>query len=670
MKKFYSLLILLGLSVYMYGQTFVYEDFSNNQMPPSGWSIDGLTSQWSINNGNEAGEIAPEGKFSYIQGTHTTRLVSPVIDLSGINSVNLSFSHFYDDYSGAGPLLGVATKSGGGDWNVVWEIDPSSNVGPEEMTLEINNGDVGQSDFQFCFYLDGNMFNIDYWYVDNILLFKPLNLDCQLKSINMPIYISAETQVKGTVKNIGNTQITSFDVNWSIEGGETYTTSITGIALDFVDTYDFTANQLFNYPIGGYDITVVIDNVNGGTDDNPSNNVLSKTINVVSNTIYRQVCFEEFTSSTCGPCATLNKDFAPWCDTHADKITLLKYQMNWPGNGDPYYTAEGGVRKDYYGVSGVPAVFVNGTYIGYIFAGVQPAFDEAVLQSGLLDIASSHSLSGTVMTIDVNIVPFSDFLQHRVYIGVFEYLTTGNTGSNGETEFEHVMMKMIPNAEGTIVDFTDREPVSISKTVDLSGTHVEGWDDLGVIVFIQNYGTKEIFQSAYSQEDAVFATDASLADLTVDGETVPGFEPGIFEYNIELPEGTTEVPVVLGEPNDENAMAIVVPATELPGTTIVDIFAEDRFTKKTYTINFTVGVGIDENKNDIRVFPNPASNYIYIKGLDVSNVNIYNVVGKLVLSNNNPNQGKIYIGDIKTGLYLMQIELENGDIICKKISVR
>ncbi|MEZ5197672.1 MAG: hypothetical protein R2764_15170 [Bacteroidales bacterium] len=33
-------------------------------------------------------------------------------------------------------------------------------------------------------------------------------------------------------------------------------------------------------------------------------------------------------------------------------MTLVKYQMNWPGVGDPYYT-EGGAERNYYGVSWV-----------------------------------------------------------------------------------------------------------------------------------------------------------------------------------------------------------------------------------------------------------------------------------------------------------------------------
>ncbi len=153
----------------------------------------------------------------------------------------------------------------------------------------------------------------------------------------------------------------------------------------------------------------------------------------------------------------------------------------------------------------MPAVFVNGTYIGYVFSGVQPAFDNAILQPGLLDIASTHTAvtDDNEMTITANILPFANFPQHRIYISVFEYLTTGNVGTNGETEFEHVMMKMVPDAEGTTHGLFDREPVSITETVDLSNTNIEEMDDLGVIVWIQDYTGKEVYQSDYSAEGAV-----------------------------------------------------------------------------------------------------------------------------------------------------------------------
>jgi len=92
----------------------------------------------------------------------------------------------------------------------------------------------------------------------------------------------------------------------------------------------------------------------------------------------------------------------------------------------------------------------------------------------------------------------------KLLLIVLEKLTTGNVGNNGETEFEHVMMKMVPDAYGTTINLVDREPVTISQSVDLSGTFIEEYDDLGVVIIIQNIATAEVHQSGYAIENGCF----------------------------------------------------------------------------------------------------------------------------------------------------------------------
>ena len=61
-----------------------------------------------------------------------------------------------------------------------------------------------------------------------------------------------------------------------------------------------------------------------------------------------------------------------------------------------------------------------------------------------------------------------------------------NVATNGETEFHHMMMDMIPDANGSTISLVDRVPFTWSQMVDLAGTNVEEWDDLGVIVMIRD----------------------------------------------------------------------------------------------------------------------------------------------------------------------------------------
>jgi hypothetical protein len=67
---------------------------------------------------------------------------------------------------------------------------------------------------------------------------------------------------------------------------------------------------------------------------------------------------------------------------------------------------------------------------------------------------------------------------------------------------------------------------------------------------------------------------------------VDGFSPNIFDYDVELAEGTTIVPTVTATTNDADATYEVVDATELPGTTEVVVTALDGVTTLTYYVNF------------------------------------------------------------------------------------
>ncbi len=673
MRKLYFLFCFLGLSVFTFGQTYLLEDFSDNQMPPTGWTIDNLAAQWSINNGNNAGGLAPEAMFSWVSGVSTSRFVSPAVDLTGLEEVSFQFAHFLDDYSGTGYSLGVATRSAGGDWNTVWSVNPTGDIGPETVSMVIDNDDVGAADFQVCIYIDGNTYNLDYWYIDDIWLFTPLNLDASLNAITTPTFLGEPSEVTGVIKNFGATNISSAEISWQVDDGAVTSTTFDGLSVGFGETYAFTCDGIVEMPIGSYNLAVWIETINGVEDDDPTNNSAEKTINFVSHTVSHKPCLEEFTSSTCAPCASFNASFVPWCNDHEDEITLVKYQMNWPGVGDPYYTEEGGVRRNWYGVTWVPWTNLDGTYTDNNMGAIQTMFDASQEEPGLIKLIGNNSSvtgEGTVMDIDVTLLAFANFEDVMVQIVVFEYITTQNVMTNGETEFEHVMMKMVPNASGTIVNLEDRVPYTISETVDLAGTNVEEWDDLGVAVIVQDQGSKYIWQSGYTAVDATFANDASLTEITVDGEPLDGFSPDVYDYTVTLPSTAVEVPVVEAMVSDPAGMAIVVPAIELPGSTTVDVYAEDLATHNTYTIQFDLGTGFEnETFSALNVYPNPTSGVVYISGADNAKIKLFNTSGAVVAEFDQFNSGKIDLSRMQEGIYFLNIVIDNKTTLNKKISV-
>ncbi len=217
MKRFIFLLLGLLFSITVYSQKiidFFNEDFSGS-VPPTGWTIDNLQSQWTQTSSANAGGYVPEAQFKWITGIYTSRLISPETDLTGMTTVFFSFKHFLNDFSGTGYSLGVATRSGNGNWNDVWTVSPTGDIGPEINDILINNADVGAVDFQICMYLTGNMYNLDYWYIDDLILFCPDNNDAVLSSINVQQYSEAgDIDIACSFTNSGLNNITSIDINY------------------------------------------------------------------------------------------------------------------------------------------------------------------------------------------------------------------------------------------------------------------------------------------------------------------------------------------------------------------------------------------------------------------------------------------------------------------------
>lgn len=88
--------------------------------------------------------------------------------------------------------------------------------------------------------------------------------------------------------------------------------------------------------------------------------------------------------------------------------------------------------------------------------------------------------------------------------------------------------------------------------------------------------------------------DATLSTLTYDiGDgpvAIPGFDPNVTEYFVELPEGTPTVSID-GTTNDTDAKitAKTSPVTEFPATMSITVLASDLATTKTYTVSFDNG---------------------------------------------------------------------------------
>jgi len=486
MKKLFAIIFAVcTITAYSQKGILLTESFDASTVPPTGWTIDAQSGNWSASASANAGGTAAEAKLGWSpQFNGMTRLISPVVDLSGITSLAISFKHFHDTYSPGGNTLGIATTSSAtGTWNDVWTVTTgAANIGPETILALVSNGDVGQADFQFCIYFDGDSYNMDNWFMDDILLYSPEQTDLALGDITVPSYFAQGSQdITGAIANMGLNDITSADINWQVDGGTTYTMNVSGLSLSIGDAHDFTHDDVYTATPGDHSLKVWVSNVNGaGDDDDPTNNELIKVLHVGSQSVTNLPLFEEFTSSTCGPCATFNANtFTPFLNSHPGEYALIKYQMDWPGSGDIYYTAEGGERRAYYGVSYVPHLFTGGMSTSSDNTGVTTNFNYEAAKPTFFTIEGTHQVNDPYISVQAEIMPYVNTQNFTVHAVVVENVTTGNVGSNGETEFHKVMMKMLPDASGTQVNFNDGTPRYLNfDSIDLSSTNIEEFSDL------------------------------------------------------------------------------------------------------------------------------------------------------------------------------------------------
>jgi hypothetical protein len=559
---------------------------------------------------------------------------------------------------------------------MAWQIAPNTNVGPKVIDVTINNSDVGSSQFQFCLYLEGNLDHISYWYFDDICLINPYPVDGFLFSIApTPSLIATPVPVQGTITNTGSTTITSAVIDWQLNNGMIHSSSFTGLSIPWLSFYNFTCTDLMVPPIGMNNLKVWIRDINGSPDSDPSNDTISTNVQMVCYPVARKPLYEEFSSSTCPYCPMFDDQFMPWCDSHDKEITLVKYEMNWPEPGDPYYTAEGGVRNDYYYANAVPLTECDGVNVvgNTNLNCVQEAFDREIQQAGMMKIVSSHILTGHVINVTATILPFASFPNLRLYVAVVEKHTYNNASTSGETVFEHVMMKMMPDAHGTTVNLIDRQPYTYTGSVDLTGTHVERWDDLMVTAWVQDSLelTRQVYQSDTSMENGVFAAEDRLINILVDGTGIPEFNPNTFNYFVTIPGSISTAPDVKGIPFDTNETVIVIPPRFLPGTTTIDVFAENNLAHNLYTVEFSFPVGITGTEvSTVSVYPNPAIDKVYISGADHSAISLYSSTGICLQKSVDFTGTAISLSGFPKGLYMLKIERRDGGITEKKIVVR
>ena len=356
---------------------------------------------------------------------------------------------------------------------------------------------------------------------------------------NFLILNAAPFDVKGKVKNFTSNMVNSYDINYSINNGPPITAHMTGAAHQIPGYGEewFIHDSLWTpQDTGIYHLKFWATNINGGNDQNPSNDTMFKTIEVSTAFTPKLRLFEMFTSSTSPECKDANITLKSVLDRYPGEYAIIKYPMNYPDAGDPYHTPECDIRKTFYDVDSIPDMYVHGTMV------VDPLYIDTLQFNQLWDksymmFIPTHSIVGNTINVTASILPFQNFPAGlKVRFAVVENTTYNNVGTNGETVFYSTFKRFIPDAAGVTLGVLTQayfQTVTRSYTFPAQNT-IENWNNLSVIVFVQDDVTKQVYQAAYSQ------LTSDVGELDKDSRSVtlmpnPATDNSVVQYHVDKP---------------------------------------------------------------------------------------------------------------------------------------
>jgi hypothetical protein len=168
-------------------------------------SVD-CTPRWMISNTSNAGGTSPE-MMAELENFNpaVSKFVSPAISTAGIDTLQISFKHFYDGFD-TGVTYKVQVSPNKFDWtDTYWAFaGTSSDAGPETVRINLTSF---PDPVYVSWTLDGNQWSYDGWYIDDISVARKIPSSIENN------FVPGVTKLKGNYPNPFNPETTvSFDL--------------------------------------------------------------------------------------------------------------------------------------------------------------------------------------------------------------------------------------------------------------------------------------------------------------------------------------------------------------------------------------------------------------------------------------------------------------------------
>ena len=231
----------------------------------------------------------------------------------------------------------------------------------------------------------------------------------------------------------------------------------------------------------------------------------------------RTVLLEDFTNAGCIPCVPFEIALQAEIGGYSlDELVVVSLHHNTPGF-DPMHLAnvpENRARaSSYYGIPATPTVATDGratTAVPPLVADIIADIESQLLSRSPISLDVTATLVGNALEVDVDLTSIADVDGDTRLVAVLiqeDMIFDTAPGSNGVTDFHHVVRDFEPDLDGAdvggeTISITEGFTESYSYTLPLL-TAANPPDDPAeaeAVVFVQEWSTKAVIQAASTLE--------------------------------------------------------------------------------------------------------------------------------------------------------------------------
>lgn len=230
----------------------------------------------------------------------------------------------------------------------------------------------------------------------------------------------------------------------------------------------------------------------------------------------QKMLIEEATQAGCGPCAAQNPAFDALLMQNRDKVSIIKYQVWWPGvdimhNQNP---TDVRTRVGELGSNAAPNFYLNGGGFESLSAMTQARIDgfAGAMSPVSIEIGFENDGDSEQVKITINVKNETSQAIAANSLKLYTALNENQIhfpsapGTNGETEFNWVMRKMYPSGAGMSISEAIMPGESYEMTFTESyPSYIYNLNALNVVAFVQD-GSGTVVQS--EESGTVMATGA------------------------------------------------------------------------------------------------------------------------------------------------------------------